>query len=565
MTGEPVEFEQSAAPLGQHYHVSAFRPREGQFACMFIDTTEHVRARAEVTRARDRAQMYVDVANVMLLVLDRSGSIELINPKGCDVLGYDADELLGKNWFDLCLPEDTREAVREDFFRILAGEADLLAYYENPIVRQNGEIRQMAWHNTVTRDDEGNVTGTLSSGEDVTDRLRAEEERRALDLQLQELRRLESLGVLAGGVAHEFNSLLTGVIGNTALAQAEVAEDSVVRELLEGAESAATRAAELSKQMLAFSGGGKFVVGPSNLSALVVGSVSQIEELLPTGAGLKTDLDATIPDVAADEVQIRQLLMGLAANAAEAIDGDGTVTIGTRVVNADEDYLSHTYIDDVLPAGQYVALSVTDDGAGMDEETQQRAFEPFFSTKFTGRGLGLAAVLGIARGHSGAIDVASAPGEGTTVTVLLPVMESPATETGAGQASEDAPRSDGGERLILVADDEESVLSVSRRGLEAAGYGVVTAEDGPEAVELFREHAGSIALCLIDISMPTMDGREVSREIRALRPDVPVLMTSGYTQDELDQGPVTEGSAGFIQKPFVPRQLVERVREIIGE
>ena len=682
LTGEPIEFEQYAAPLGRHYHVSAFRPAEGQFACVFVDITERKRAEeryrrlvetmndgvwqvdgegntelvnpsmarmlgytveemvgrvfqsflvpeeqerldanadrreqgiaesyettlvrndgsrvpvrvsatpvwddatgfagsfavmtditdakqaeADLRRERDRAQQYLDTANVTMLVLDAEGKVELVNSKGCEVLRHTADQLVGKDWFDTCIPEADRESVREVFDRLMAGEIDpvALGYYENAVVTAGGGIRQTSWHNTVIRDDAGNIIGTLSSGDDITERLRAEEERRRLEAQVQQMQRLDSLGVLASGVAHEFNSLLTAVIGNAALALEHLPADSPARQSVEQIEAAAIRAAELARQMLAYSGGGKFVMEPIDLSELVAEVVAETEASVGPSVELRVETADAIPPIGGDANQIRQALGNLIANAAEAIgDAPGLIMVCTSSEVLDRESLAGTYIDDGLPAGRYVCVSVSDDGPGMDAETRERAFEPFFSTRFVGRGLGLAAVLGIVRSHAGAIAIQSKPGEGTTVSIYLPASAMPGSTPRSTQPRE-VPHS--GSATILVVDDEEAVREVAQRVLEGAGYRVLLACDGRTAVEVFAAHADEIMLCLIDVSMPDLDGREACREIVKVRADVPVLLTSGYAEDAAGEA-CCEALVGFLPKPFTPAALVERIREALTE
>jgi len=535
----------------------------GSFAVM-TDITDAKQAEADLRRERDWAQQYLDIANVTVLVLDAEGKVRLVNTKGCNVLGYTADQLLGSDWLSTHVVESDREQVRRVFARLMAGEVGPpdLDYHENAVLNGRGEIRQMAWHNTVVRDDVGNIIGTLSSGDDITERLRAEEERRRLEAQVQQMQRLDSLGVLAGGVAHEFNSLLTAVIGNAALALEGLPADSPARESVEQIEVAASRAAELARQMLAYSGGGKFVVEPIDLSELVAEVVAEARGSVGPSVELRVEAADAVPPTDGDVNQIRQALGNLIANAAEAIgDAPGLVTVRTSSEDLDRERLAGTYIDDGLSAGRYVCVSVSDDGPGMDDETRERAFEPFFSTRFVGRGLGLAAVLGIVRSHAGAIAVQGESGEGATVSIYLPASAVSERTPSSGQARE-APFS--GSATILVADDEHSVREVAQRALEGAGHRVLLACNGREAVEVFTAHADEIMLCLIDVSMPDLDGRDACREIERLRADVPVLLTSGYAEDAAGEA-CCEAMVGFLPKPFAPADLVLRVREALTE
>jgi signal transduction histidine kinase len=384
-----------------------------------------------------------------------------------------------------------------------------------------------------------------------------EEERRRLERRVQDAQRLESLGLLAGGVAHRFNNLLVGVLGNASLAKDMVPADSPARAALEGIETSAQQAAELCGQMLFFSGRGRFVVGPLDLSA----AVEQMKPLLELTAGddaaLHYDLAAGPPPVEADAAQIRQMILNLVTNAAEAMTGPGgriTVTTAARPCGREDWAESHRGED--LPDGVYVTLEVRDNGRGMDPQTLGKIFDPFFTTKFTGRGLGLAAVLGIVRGHRGAIQVASAPGEGATFRVLLPAAAAAAPPPGNGPA--------GGGGKVLVIDDDAMVRGVTAAALRAAGLDVLTASGGREAFEALRAHGDQLGLVLLDLVMPETGGEETLRELRRLRPGLAVLLVSGCTEKDAKARFAGQGLAGFLQKPWRVPDLVERVRRLLG-
>jgi signal transduction histidine kinase len=385
-----------------------------------------------------------------------------------------------------------------------------------------------------------------------------EEERQRLERRVQEAQRLESLGVLAGGVAHRFNNLLVGVLGNASLAKEMVPPGSPARAALEEIETSAQQAAELCGQMLFFSGRGRFVVGPLDLSA----AVEQMKPLLELTAGedaaLHYELAAGLPPIEGDAAQIRQMILNLVTNAVEALTGPGgriTVTTGARRCGREDWAEAHRGED--LPEGMYVSLEVRDTGRGMDPQTLGKIFDPFFTTKFTGRGLGLAAVLGIVRGHRGAIQVASAPGQGTTFRVLLPAAAAAAAPPpGAG-------RGKAGDR-VLVIDDDAMVRGVTAAALRAAGLDVLTASGGREAVEAARAQSGQVGLVLLDLVMPEAGGEETLHELRRLLPGTPVLLVSGCTEKEATARFAGQGLAGFVQKPWRVPDLIERVRRLLG-
>jgi signal transduction histidine kinase/CheY-like chemotaxis protein len=389
---------------------------------------------------------------------------------------------------------------------------------------------------------------------------RAEEERRKLERQVQQAQKLESLGVLAGGIAHDFNNLLTGILGNTEMALQDAPPASPVRENLTGIESAARRAADLASQMLAYSGKGAFLIEPLDLTVMIEDMSHLLRAAVPPGVALRSRLARDLPTVEADVSQIRQVVISLFSNAVEALaEQGGAVTIASGVLECDREYLAGTDLDEGLRPGPYAFFEITDNGSGMSPETRARVFDPFFSTKFTGRGLGLAAALGIVRGHHGAIKVSSELGKGTAVKVLLPVSGNPARPADAiknpARAQSPAP---GG--TVLLVDDEETVRTVGKHMLEYLGYSVLTANDGVEAVAVFREHAAEIACVVLDLTMPNMDGRETFGELHRLRDDLPIVMSSGYNEMEVTERFAGKGVAGFIQKPYRSSELAAVLR-----
>ena len=389
-----------------------------------------------------------------------------------------------------------------------------------------------------------------------------ERQREMMERKLLETQKLESLGVLAGGVAHDFNNLLTGILGNAGLMRLELPEHSPVQEMLVDIENSALRAADLCKQMLAYAGKGRFVVQRLDLSALVHDSARLLQLSISKGAVLSFDLVANLPRIQADATQLRQIVMNLVINASEAIgERSGRIVVTTGLMTADRAYLTETYLSPDLPEGDYVFIEVSDNGAGMSAETRARIFDPFFTTKFTGRGLGLAAVLGIVRGHRGALKVYTEPGRGTSFKLLLPCVDGLAENTGV--AAGHAPRWTG-EGTVLIVDDEETVRTVASRMLKAHGFEVVLAADGREALARFREQAGRFRLVLLDLTMPHLNGEETFRELRQIQPDARVLLMSGFNEQEAINRFTGKGLAGFVQKPFTPESLLAKLQAVLA-
>jgi signal transduction histidine kinase/CheY-like chemotaxis protein len=400
-------------------------------------------------------------------------------------------------------------------------------------------------------------------GLDITERKQAEEERRRLQERMQESQRLESLGVLAGGIAHDFNNLLMIVLGNADLALRDLSPVSPARDRLIEIEHGARRAADLCRQLLGYSGRGRFVIEPIDLSELVEEMAHMLEMSISKRAVLRYDLSKGLPAVVADATQMRQIVMNLIINASEAIgERSGVISIATGAMECDRRYLSGTYLGEDLPEGRYVYMEVSDTGCGMTKDVRERLFEPYFTTKATGRGLGLAAVLGIVRGHKGAIKIYSEEGKGTTMKVLLPVSDVPALARQQGAGTE--PEEWTGSGTVLLVDDEETVRAVAGQMIERAGFDVITAQGGREAVEIYRERRDEITCVVLDLTMPHMSGEECFRELRRMDKDVRVILSSGYTEQDATERFAGKGLAGFIQKPYELAQLKDKLRECLG-
>ena len=389
-----------------------------------------------------------------------------------------------------------------------------------------------------------------------------EAEHRKLEAQMLETQKLESLGVLAGGIAHDFNNILTSIIGNASIGLQLVRPGEVIEECLADIVEAAQRAADLCRQMLAYSGKGRFVVRALDLGQLVESTTQMLQLSISKKATLRFQLARGLPPVEVDATQIRQVIMNLIINASEAITGErGIINLTTGLVRVDRAYLATTANAADLPVGDYVFLEVSDTGAGMTAETKARVFEPFFTTKFTGRGLGLAAVLGIVRGHKGSVKVYSEPGRGSTFKILLPAASRAADDiTTTGEA----PTAWQGAGMALVVDDEDGVRSTAGRMLRLLGFDVVVAADGDEAIARLAEGPGRFALVLLDLTMPGKDGAQTFAALRALQPGVRVVLMSGFTEEDALSSFTGKGLASFLQKPFSLDSLTDVLRRVLA-
>ena len=371
-------------------------------------------------------------------------------------------------------------------------------------------------------------------------------ERKKIEAQLREAQKLESLGVLAGGVAHDFNNLLVGILGNASLALDNTPSSNPNRTLLQDIVNAGQRAADLTRQLLAYAGKGRFVVEPLDVSALIKDIAALIQTSIPRNVQVHLDVPAGLPNVEADVSQLQQLVMNLIINGGEAIgDQNGMVLVTTGVQQVDEPYLKTLQSGDELTPGTYVFIEVEDSGCGMDSETVARIFDPFFTTKFMGRGLGLAAALGIVRGHRGTIKVDSQPGKGSTFKIFFPARPQASVIRPASLPYRDIT----GDGLVLVVDDEETVRRAVKSALQRYGYSVLVAGNGGEGVNLFREIHSELVAVVLDMTMPVMSGEEALRHMRELNPQVPVILSSGFNEVEAVRRFTGKGLAGFIQKP----------------
>jgi two-component system cell cycle sensor histidine kinase/response regulator CckA len=521
---------------------------------------ERRRVEEALRQSEQHYQVLAELSPVGIFRTDNRGQCLYVNEQTCGILGLGQDEVRQGRW-DRTLHPDDRERVMAEWREVLQGNGP--ASLEHRFVHADGSTVWALVHLAAERGPSGEVTGCIGTVADITGRKRAEEERRKLEEQVQHAQRLQSLGLLAGGLAHDFNNLLTVILGNARMALMDLRPGSPAVENLAEIETATSRAAELTSQMLAYSGKGRFTLTAVNLSRLTEEIANLLETVISKKAVIQYHLSAGLPSIEADPAQIRQVVMNLITNASEAIgERGGVITVGTGILDADRTYLSSTYFDDHLPEGRYVYLEVCDTGCGMHPETQAKIFDPFFTTKFTGRGLGLAAVLGIVRAHNGALRVSSRPGAGSAFRLLFPASEKTAelpAQTPAGPAVWR------GRGTILVIDDEPAVRHMARTILERCGFTVRTAGDGGQAIQVFRKFAGELAAVVLDMTMPVMSGDEAFAELQRIRPDVPTILCSGYSEQEVATRFLGRPLAGILKKPYEPAELIEILQKALGQ
>ncbi len=491
------------------------------------------------------------------LTPDGKGAIQLLdcNEQTARMLGYESREELQSSYsIEKHLSRRDRDELRRQLFA--TGE---VANYQLKMARADGTEIWVSYSGRA-RVEEGHVDGAIM---DITAQRKFEETRKQLEEHVRMTQKLESLEKLAGGVAHHFNNLLQGIRGNAELALMDLPADSVVAEKLGHIVSSAQRATGLSNQMLSYAGRGTYSLQCLNLNELLRDSENLIRVSVETGVEVKLELADDVPEVEGDASQLRQALVNLVTNAAEAVEGrdDATITIATGSMVCDHECMERAFLYGEVCEGAHSFFSVEDTGPGMDDATRAKVFDPFFSTKHTGRGLGLAAVLGIVRGHGGMIRIDTALDQGTKFTVLLP--EAPVAEREERPTSDTrAPAAATGK--VLVVDDEHIVIEVTRQMLERLGLDTLTAESGREALELYDAHEGDITLVLLDIVMPGMDGSEVFRELKKRDESLNIVLCSGYNEERVAGQLGEQRPAAFIQKPFDYPKLKSTIEEIVG-
>jgi two-component system, cell cycle sensor histidine kinase and response regulator CckA len=637
---------------------------------------ERKQAESDLRHERDRAQRYLDTADVILLALNTNGRITLANRYACSVLGWTADELLDRDWFELCVAPQERDTVRKTFLDALGGDLSII---ESRIRTRSGEERLIEWRNTVLRGDAGLVIGTLSSGADITDRNRAVEalrtseervrfaleaagvgiwdmdyatgslqwseileaqygiapgtfggtfeafiervhpldrdavleayaeanwsgtdfsvqhralwpdgtvrwlsgagrvrvgehgtpvrsvgisldvtERRTLEAQYQQAQKMEAVGRLAGGVAHDFNNMLTAILGYCELLLADLDADDLRRADISEIQKAGASAAGLTRQLLAFSR--KQIIEPTllDLNSVVTAMRGMLGRLIGEDVKVVLSLGPELACVKADRGQIEQIVMNLAVNARDAMPLGGTLSIGTADVDLDEHHAKEHHL---VKPGPYVELTVTDTGAGMTPQVQARLFEPFFTTKELGKGtgLGLATVHGIVTQSGGSVNAYSEVGRGTTFKVYFPTVD-------AGEIPVEAPRPVARTRsetqTILIVEDADGLRELTRRLLQRQGYTVLVAAHAEEAIELFARNP-RIDVLLTDVVMPGASGPELARRLVERWPTLRVVYMSGYTEDAIVQHGVLRPGIAFLQKPFTSEKLGRKIREVL--
>ncbi len=497
-----------------------------------------------------------------LMTLD--GTLTDVNNTALRFCGVEKDDVIGKPFWKTPwwahspeLQEKVRHAVH------CAAEGSLVTF-EASHPAPDGTLHFVDFSLRPVTNQSGAVIFLVPEGRDITERKKAEVDQRRMERQLLHTQKLESLGVLSGGIAHDFNNLLQALLGNLDLALMRLPQEAPARNNIDQAIKAGHHAAQLTSMMLAYSGKGHFVIKPLNLTDLVAENAAMLEASIPKSITLEQCLDRALPIIRADAGQLQQVIMNLITNAAEAIgDQGGKISLSTGAKEFDQATLNSSRLEEKLVPGRYVWVKVRDNGCGMSEETLQKLFDPFFTTKFTGRGLGMSAVQGIIRAHKGAFLVESQPDFGTTIQVLFPIVDPDGSDTVITRPAVQEQQT-GRPARVLVVDDEDMIRDVSTAMLKETGYETLTAASGEEALAHFRREGDSISVVLLDQVMPDMDGVAIFKELRKIRPDIKVLLASGFSQYEVSERFRGLGLNGFIPKPYTMKNLTAELTRVLN-
>ncbi len=514
---------------------------------------ERKRAETERMKLTAKLEQHVSMLNAVLsstpesfYIYDLNGRFLFVSDSAAAVLGISSQEMIGKTWQELGYRGEAIE-------RFMAEQAQVLATGETLIretaVIENDETRYFEYSLNPVHNKQHEFIMLVTISREITERKRAEE-------ALRHTQKIESLGILAGGVAHDFNNLLVAMLSQNSLALAKLSPGHAAYAHIEKAVKAAERAAELTRQLLAYSGRGQFALERLDLNTIIMENRHLLEVAVPPKVTLTLNLGKNLPLIDADPGQMQQVVMNLILNAAEAFEErPGTILVNTKPVTilAQNNPFWHLTNQEVVD-GDYVLISVQDDGVGMDAETLDRIFDPFYTTKFTGRGLGLAAVLGIVRGHQGGLHVESQPNVGTTFEIVFPV-----SSTQIAAPSEESVDYSAASGVVLVIDDEAPVLEAVQDILELQGIETLTAANGRLGVQTYQAHQDRIDLVLLDWSMPEMNGAETLEALVAINPDVRVILTSGYSETEIADKSHFEQLAGYLQKPYSLATLTDEI------
>ncbi|WP_051305612.1 hybrid sensor histidine kinase/response regulator [Desulfogranum mediterraneum] len=519
---------------------------------VFQDDSEAREAERNILAQKQKAEQYLDLATVIFIGLDHKGRVTLANQKACTLLGVEEDEVCGLDWLEHFVPESHQEEVSRVLQQLLAGDLASCEYYENPILTKAGEQRQIAWRNTCLTDGENAIVGLLSAGEDITEKVQ-------LQSRLQQAQKMEAIGTLAGGIAHDFNNILSSVLGFADLSLDLVAKDSVLEDYLQEIRSAGLRAKDVVRQILSFARQADETIKPVRVDGVAREALRLLRASIPSSIQIRESVNS-VSSVMGAASQLHQILMNLCTNAAQAMEERG----GILEVLLDDISVEYGSVRSGLPlnAGQYVKIQVADTGVGIPQEQLSAIFEPYFTTKPPGEGtgMGLAVVHGIVEGYGGRMSVESTLGLGTIFSIYLPAAE----ESGSQRQVESEPLAQGKERILFV-DDEPNICTISERMLTGLGYAVTTCVSSSQALALVTAEPLSFDLVISDLTMPEYTGDRLAWRIREIRPDIPVILSTGYSKIVQGEEFAKLGVQAIVYKPLGKAELARTVRRVLDE
>ncbi len=531
----------------------------------------NARSYSRLQKSEQRYRLLAENVTDVIWILDlETLKLTYVSPSVEKTLGYAPDEIVSLSIDQYLTPDSFQRATTElsgAMRQIAAGEIEPKSYsviLELEELHKNGSILPIEVTAGFLLDENDQPNAVLGISRDLSERKKVDNERTAIENRLQRSKKMESLGTMAGSIAHNFNNLLMVVLGNLELAKSDLSEGSTAARNIQRAANASQRAADLSSMMLTYVGQLKMESVPVDLSQAVKAVLKNLDESKMANVSLDMELTDPMPLVAADADQMRQMISGFITNAIEALGKeDGRVRISTGSMQCNKDYLSTTYLKEEMPEGMYAYVEVADTGRGMDAETLGKVFDPFFSTKFTGRGLGMAAVMGIIRSHNGAIKVSSVKNQGSVFTALLPIQGVALRPSSVDNKDNENIAERG---IVLLVDDDEMVMDIGNQFLNRMGYTVRTASSGQKALDIIKQASNRIDCLLLDFTMPGMDGLETMQQVKKIRPDARIIITSGYTRLQIEDrfahiGPPDD----FIQKPFEMKTLDEILSKTISK
>ncbi len=531
-----------------------------------VDITERKKTEAEVIIAKEelrvseeRFRTLAETSQVGIYQTDIEGKCLYVNKQWSKFSGLNFDDALGTDWVNALHPED------KDF--IFSKWNQFVKYgkkfaHEYRFVTSEGKVTWILGEATTISNDNNEIVGYMGTVTDLTEQKEAEAERIKFEAKILQSQKLDSLGLLAGGIAHDFNNYLMGIIGNSSLALHEISPSAQYRDLIEEIEMIATKATSLTNQMLAYAGKGKYDISVIDLSTLVQSMFPLLRVSIENAVDLVLKLSNEVIPVEVDKRQFEQLLVNLVINSSEAIKKHGKITIGTGKTKIDSEYLTkHIHFGELIE-GEYSYISVEDDGIGIKIEDFEKIFDPFYSTKFTGRGLGLSVVYAVVKGHKAAIEVKSNENNGTTMKVYFHISPKPIDKSN-NETKKTEVNFHSTSQTILIVDDEDEVRKIAKRMLEKLNYQTLVASNGREAVDIVKTNP-DIDLVLMDLTMPELGGGEAMIEIKKINEDIPVILSSGYSEEELSKMESKQKIAGFIQKPYKFQQLAEILQNTLA-